>query len=228
VVALADGSALVSDFGNNRVRRLEPSATIPGANHAPIRLVQAATQLEQAVAPGQLVTIYDAPLSSPQTRLTVAGKPALILYAKDAQINAQLPVDIPVGELDLKIFDDTDTLDYRVNVTPVAPGLFTAGSGRGQAAAGNEDGSPNAAANPAQPGSVITLYATGIPAGARVDVEIGSQAAEVLYVTSAAGAPGVRQVAARIPELLLSSGNVAVLVRVGVTESQTGVTVAVR
>ena len=47
-------------------------------------------------------------------------------------------------------------------VFAAAPGLFTAdGTGAGQAAAINQDGTINSASNPAPIGSVISLYATG-------------------------------------------------------------------
>ena len=43
-----------------------------------------------------------------------------------------------------------------------SPGLFTVdGSGSGQVAALNQDGSVNNGANPAKAGSVVTLFATG-------------------------------------------------------------------
>lgn len=49
-----------------------------------------------------------------------------------------------------------------VPVLGTRPGLFSVdGSGRGQAAAFNEDGSVNSPSNPAKPGSIVVFYATG-------------------------------------------------------------------
>jgi uncharacterized protein (TIGR03437 family) len=159
----------------------------------------------------------------------VDGKPARVLYAKNGQINAQLPADVEApGSPPLRISDDTDALDYEIRLTAVAPGLFTAGGGTGQAAATNEDGSANSASNPADAGSVVTLYATGIPAGTRVEVEIGSQSAEVIYTAASPSAPGVRLIAARVPADARRAADVPVTVRVGAPASQTGVTIAVR
>jgi trimeric autotransporter adhesin len=227
VLALADGSIAVADFANNRVRRLQATATI-GTNRAPIRVVHAATQIEQAVAPGQLITIYDSPLSGAATRVSISGRPARVLYARDGQINLHIPVDVSANtRAELRIFDDTDAVSSEITIVPAAPGIFTLSTGRGQAAVTNENGSANSQSSPADAGSVVTLYATGIPTGAPLEVEIASRAAEVLYVTAAPGAPGVRQIAARVPSVL-SPGNALLVVRVGSAESQPGVTVAVR
>src|ERR1035441_4313105 len=94
-----------------------------------------------------------------------------------------------------------------VAAAATAPGVFTAdGSGRGQAAAVNQDGTRNGSVSAANPGSVLSLYATGegqtLPAGvdgkpaaaplpqpvAAVTVTLGGVAAEVRY---AGGAPGL-------------------------------------
>jgi uncharacterized protein (TIGR03437 family) len=49
-----------------------------------------------------------------------------------------------------------------VPVLPSRPGVFTQdGSGQGQGAILNEDGSINSASNPARRGSVISIFATG-------------------------------------------------------------------
>ena len=133
-----------------------------------------------------------------------------------------------------------------VAVAPTAPGVFTAdGSGRGQAAAVNQDGTQNGTANAAAAGSVLSLYATGegqtLPAGvdgraaaaplpepvAAVAVTIGGVAAEVRYAGGAPGLiAGVMQVNVVVPFGL--SGTAPVVLRVGGAASQGGVTVAVR
>jgi uncharacterized protein (TIGR03437 family) len=50
----------------------------------------------------------------------------------------------------------------RPAVVPSVPGIFTkTQTGTGQAAALNQDGSPNSEANPAARGSTVSLFATG-------------------------------------------------------------------
>jgi len=137
-------------------------------------------------------------------------------------------------------------LPMAVAAAAVAPGLFTAdGSGHGQAASVNQDGTQNSTAFPAAAGQVLSLYGTGegqtTPAGvdgkvgvaplpqpiAPVMVTIGGVAAEVRY---AGGAPaqvaGVLQLNVVVPKGV--SGTVPVVLTVAGVPSQAGVTVAVR
>jgi hypothetical protein len=49
-------------------------------------------------APGTVVTIHGSGLGDTRTtRVLIAGRPAEVLYAGEAQINARLPVDLPAG-----------------------------------------------------------------------------------------------------------------------------------
>ena len=101
-------------------------------------------------------------------------------------------------------------------VADLAPELYRSGFTT-QAAALNEDGTVNSAANPAQAGSTVTLYATGAgqtsPPGATgkaaqapypqpllpVALLIGAKDAQVVYSGAAPGMVGVLQVNARLP-----------------------------
>ena len=133
-----------------------------------------------------------------------------------------------------------------VSVAPSAPGLFTLdATGKGQAAAFNEDGSLNTASRPARVGTIVSLYATGegqtSPTGVDgqptttpfpkpllpVQVTIDGKPAEITY---AGGAPGIvaglMQINARIASNA-QVGNVPVVITVGSASSQPGVTIAV-
>lgn len=140
------------------------------------------------------------------------------------------------------------TAAFRVPIALSAPGIFTSDStGKGSAAALNQDGiTVNTAANSAQTGDVISLFATGegqtAPAGVDgklaavplpqpflpVTVTIGGQNAEILY---AGGAPGAvaasMQINARIPSGIQTGTAVPVALRVGNDSAQAGVTSAV-
>jgi uncharacterized protein (TIGR03437 family) len=135
-----------------------------------------------------------------------------------------------------------------VPVAASAPGVFTAdSSGQGQAAALNQDTTPNSATTPAKIGDVITLFATGegqtSPPGVDgkpatgtlpqpvlpVTVTIGGQTAHVAY---AGGAPnevaGVMQLNVQVPSGIQTGDAVPVILWVGYAASQSGVTVAIR
>ena len=100
--------------------------------------------------------------------VSVAGIPAPVFYASQAQINFQVPNATPVGSTPQEIrVAKTSTgqilASSLVTISAVAPGLFTADStGSGQLAATNQDGSVNGGTHPAKAGSYITLYGTGV------------------------------------------------------------------
>ena len=90
----------------------------------------------------------------------------------------------------------------------------------------NQDGSINTASSPAQVGNVISLYATGSgQAEGPVTVTIGGLSA---IMTSTKKIAGVLQVDVRIPGGIQTGSAVPVVLQVGNTSSQAGVTIAVR
>jgi uncharacterized protein (TIGR03437 family) len=112
----------------------------------------------------------------------------------------------------------------------------------------NQDGvTINSFKNPAAPGSIVSIFATGegqttpggvdgriataanlpIPAAA-VKVLVNGENAELLYAGAAPGAvAGLLQVNVRIPADT-PSGDIAVVVQVGSAQSQPGITLAVQ
>jgi uncharacterized protein (TIGR03437 family) len=132
-----------------------------------------------------------------------------------------------------------------VRVAGSAPGIFTLDQ-NGQGAILNQDNSVNSSTNGAAAGSIISIYATGegavIPQGVDgaiigstlpmprlpVTVMIGGQPADILYAGSAPGLPaGALQVNARVPSGT-PSGSAQIVLSVGDTNSQSGVTVAIQ
>jgi uncharacterized protein (TIGR03437 family) len=130
-------------------------------------------------APGELVSLYgigigpsQAVIATPSAagfpvqlggvQVTVYGMPAPLLYAGANQINLQVPFELRPG---MYLYDTIEVdgpfgkLNLHANVTP-SLGLFYSGSPP-DAAALNQDGSVNSAANPAKAGSVVSLFGTG-------------------------------------------------------------------
>jgi uncharacterized protein (TIGR03437 family) len=238
----ANGNVYVADPLNNAVRMLAPvSAAI-----AVTAVTNAASNLAGPVAPGELVVLYGSGLGGVRTVLFngVAGP---LLYATPGQVGAVAPYAVSGGSQQVVVQSaGAASAPVAVAAAVTAPGVFTLdGSGRGQAAAVNQDGTRNGTAAPAAAGSVLSLYATGegqtLPAGvdgkpaaaplpqpvALVAVTIGGVAAVVRY---AGGAPeliaGVMQVNVVVPAGV--SGTALVVLTVGGVASQGGVTVAVR
>ena len=259
-VVIVNPDARSSPFRIN-VAQVVPAITAAGVVHG-------ATNATGPVAPGELVILSGTgfgpeallqagpgtdgrlPMSLGETVVRFDDLQAPVLWAQAGRVAVLVPSGV-AGRAASQL-----TVEYRgrrsssvaVAVAQASPGIFTAdASGRGAAAALNQDNSTNASANPAARGSVMTLYVTGtgqvtpaLPDGAAVSgdalprpvlpvtVSIGGVNADVEY---AGGAPGmvsaVTQLNVRIPEGAVP-GEVPVVVTVGGQSSPAGVTVSVR
>ncbi|MBI1354386.1 MAG: hypothetical protein GC160_08570 [Acidobacteria bacterium] len=111
-------------------------------------------------------------------RVLMDGIPAPLLYAQAGQINAVTPYAVTGREpIDVVVeYDGRTTEPLQVDVFPYDFALFSLdGSGMGQAAALNQDGTLNTPENPADPGSIIVLYGAG--AGATVPPSLDGELA---------------------------------------------------
>ncbi len=171
--------------------------------------------------------------------------PGKVVYVTPTQLAATVPGG--AGNLDSIIVEvqtshDVYSAPVTVSMAPSAPALFTSdASGKGQAAAINQDNSVNSAASPAPAGSVAALYATGggaliavlssvaLPRVALpVSATIGGLDAQVLYAGVAPGEPeGMIQVNVQIPAGL-APGQAGIVLKIGDASSQSGVTLAVK
>jgi uncharacterized protein (TIGR03437 family) len=238
----ANGNVYVADPLNSAVRMLAPVS----AALAVSAVTNAASNLAGPVAPGELVVLYGNGLSGVR-KVLFNGVAGPVLYATPGQVGAVAPYEVAGGSQQVVVQSaGAASAPVAAAVAPTAPGVFTAdGSGRGQAAAVNQDGTQNSTAAPAAAGSVLSLYATGegqtLPAGvdgklgasplpqpvAAVTATIGGAAAEVRYAGGAPGLiAGVMQVNVVVPAGV--SRTAAVVLTVGGVASQGGVTVAVR
>jgi uncharacterized protein (TIGR03437 family) len=236
------GNVYVADSGNSAVRALRPVSTAISLS----AIVNAASNRPGSVAPGEVVALFGSGLAAVQSVL-FNGIPAPLLYSTDTQAGAVVPYALIASNLQVVAQGAAaPSAPLPGTLAATAPGMFTAdGSGAGQAAATNQDGSTNTSGNPASAGSVISLFATGegqtSPAGvdgrlgaaplpqpvARVTVTIGGIPAEVKYAGGVTGViAGVMQVNAVVPSGL--SGAVPVVISVGGVASQSGVTISVK
>lgn len=155
--------------------------------------------------------------------VSIDGFAAPVLYAQSAQVNVIVPFEIDtdgVASITIAYNGNESTMD--IPAAPAAPEIVKlAPSPRfTQAAALNQDGSVNSPSNPAQPGSVITIFITGTgvmypawPDGAIVtDTLVQSiqpvtvsflPGTEVLYAGPAPGlVAGVIQINLQVPSSL--------------------------
>jgi uncharacterized protein (TIGR03437 family) len=179
------------------------------------------------------------------------GQPAPLLYASSGQLAAVVPYSVDGKRgTQVTVRNGSNVSDpVALPVAAVGPSIFSADyTGSGQGAILNQDGvTVNSSSAPAAKGSIVSIYATGEgqtdPGGvdgqlARgtilpkpklpVEVWIAGKRAEVLYAGAAPGqVAGLFQVNARIPEDT-PEGEASVLVKVGDSASQPGITVVVR
>jgi len=232
-------------------------------------VVNSASLAPSVASPGLIATIFGSdlgpatPVSAQVTaqgfidttlggvRVLFDGIPAPILYASATQLNVVVPYEI-AGRFSTRMRVETrnqTSSELELRVAETSPGVFTInGSGSGQGAVLNQNGTVNGPGNPEQRGNVVVIYATGHgqtnPQGttgrvlsgddlrrvvASVIVRIGGRPAEVLYAGSAPGlVSGALQINARIATDAATGSNVPVEILVGGSASQTGVTVAVQ
>ena len=147
-------------------------------------VVNAANFVPGPVAPGELITVLGSQIgpqesSGPQlddsgkvsttlgnTRVLFGGKPAPLLYVSTNQINAVVPFAL-AGQSSSTIEVERDGVvslaPFQVAVAAAAPAFFTLdGSGEGPAAAINQDGTLKSPSNPAEQGSIFSIWPTGL------------------------------------------------------------------
>ena len=228
VAIAADGTLLIADLDNDRIRRLTPSVAPPAIRA--IEVLNAASLLPGPIAPGMLIALRGAGTSSAEgVEVLFEQIAAPILSVSATQLVIQAPaaiaakqsVQIDVRAAGISIGAIT------VNVAPATPALFA--DATGQAAATNADGGLNSTSNPASRGSIVTLYGTGEGVGGLpVSVTIGGFGAEVLYAGPAAGYLGLLQLNVRVPSGYFAGGALPVTLIVGQAASQAGVTITVQ
>jgi uncharacterized protein (TIGR03437 family) len=245
------------------------SVSVSQAGTAPsvTAVANAASNLGGATASGEIVVLYGSGIGPAQlveagvgadgrfgtqlagTTVSFNGIPAPMIYTSATQVAAVVPYGVSGGTAQVTVtYQGQPSIPVSVPIASSAPGLFTSdGTGKGQAAAINQDNSLNTLGTPAKVGDVIVLFATGegqtTPGGVDskpataplphpnlpVSVTIGGQNAQVLYAGGAPGEiAGLMQINAVIASGIQTGSAVPVVVQVGNVSSQPGVTIAVR
>jgi uncharacterized protein (TIGR03437 family) len=219
-------------------------------------VVNAASYVGGGVAPGEILTIFGSAIGPSElvrlrlaqdrlmattladTRILFNGVPAPLLYVSDKQSSAIVPYAL-AGRTSVDVQVEYKGVRSDVVTMPVLasrPGIFSLdGSGQGQGAILNEDGSLNSPSNPAPRGSIVTIYATGggeaapgigdgeilsglvprisLPVSAFFDLDYvfgdaEPKAGEVVYAGGSSGSvAGLLQVNVQVPPDAVNTGN---------------------
>ena len=179
--------------------------------------------------------------------VTINDIPAPLFYSTPGQLGIQIPAEL-AGQTTATIqvtVNDQTSIPRTIFLDSLAPGIFTVNEqGSGPAAVLHED---NVTAvteqNPARPGEVVVLFATGLgtlnPPLATGDPSTGNQTVqaptvlidgvpgEVLFSGAAPGFVGLNQINVRIPASTRLASNLPVVVSIGGVTSNT-TTIAVQ
>ncbi len=202
----------------------------------PTQIASLAGGAPAPVAPGEILAIFGqliGPVNSVGAQLDSAGQvarllsdvqvffdgiPGPIFLAGYFQVNAQVPYEVAGRKTTVVqlVYRGVPSPKIQLPVVDAAPGIFTH-LGTNDAAALDQDATPNGVSNPASRGDILSLFATGcgvtVPGSATgalaqallaacalsVTVSIAGRAAEILYAGAAPGFAGVMQINARIP-----------------------------
>jgi uncharacterized protein (TIGR03437 family) len=184
-----------------------PTPTPPAPVVTVTCVVNAATFAVTPLVPGSLGTLLGANLSGKSVSVTFDGTAATLLYVGASQINFQVPASLgsKTSTTLVVTVDGSSSAPQVVALASVWPAIFANG-------VLNQDFTENTAATPAEPGSFLVIYATGIPTSATVSVEIAGQKNLIpQYAGAAPGLTGVQQVNVMIPADL-AAGTVPLIV----------------
>ena len=170
-------------------------------------VLNAATLTATPLVPGSLGTVMGSNLAGQNVVVTFDATPALLLYTSATQINLQVPASLGAktsASLVVTV-DGTSSAPQTVPLSPAWPSIFNGGIL-------NQDNSPNSANHEAAAGSVLQIFATGIPNGATVSAQIGGQTNLVpLYAGPAPTLNGVQQVNVAVPAGLTPGNTTLIL-----------------
>lgn len=189
-----------------------------------------------------------------ETRVLFDGIAAPMASSVSGQLGAVVPYRV-AGHRTTQVvveYQGVRSAPVTLRVSATAPAVFTSdGSGKGQAGMLNDTGCCNSARNPAARGSIVALYGTGEgqttppgidgdlsghdrvtdlpPPRLPVHVKVGGIPAGIIFAGEAPHAvAGLLQVNFRVPANAPLGDAVPLVLTVGTSHSQAGVTMAIR
>jgi uncharacterized protein (TIGR03437 family) len=218
-----------------------------------LTVVNGASSMAGAVAPGEFVAIYGTSLGPAAgvggnskglggVHAIFNGIEAWLTYASASQINALVPYGVG-SKADVVVqYNGNKSNTFPLAVTAVAPGIFTQQYGAGQVWAVNNDGTFNSPSNPVARGGWVAFWATGqgavSPGGVDGETISGSKSV-VMPVKVGIGSlsldplwtgliyTGEMQVNVSIPANA-PTGNVPLAITMGTAASRTDATISIK
>lgn len=157
--------------------------------------MNAASLTSGPIVPGSLATLMGSRLSGNSVAVTFDGLPAKLLFNNGTQINLLVPAELASKSSAQAVVsvDGMQSPALKVGLAQMAPAIFPG-------AVLNQDYSVNSASNPALPGSVIQIFATGLSGSGEITARVAGRLIPVPYFAGAApGLSGVQQVNLIVP-----------------------------
>ncbi|MBV8819207.1 MAG: DUF11 domain-containing protein [Acidobacteriaceae bacterium] len=207
-------------------------------------VANSASFLRATGAPNTILTMFGSMACSTALTVLVDGSPVDSFGATSGQISFVLPPTIAVNSQSSIVIDCGGRRSDPISlpIVPDAPAIYTVDfSGKGAAAALNQDDTLNTGSNPAARGSYLSLFVTGFgtfqaagPDGlewltADVQAFVGDTPAVIQFAGHAPqSSPGLQQINIQIPADAATGAAVPIRLVVNGVSTQTGVTVAVQ
>ncbi|MGP0074714.1 MAG: IPT/TIG domain-containing protein [Bryobacteraceae bacterium] len=190
-------ATLTVNAGPVGTRTVAISFVVTAATPVPTPSVQsavnAATFATGALAPGSIATLTGSQFSGQDVSVTFNGISAQVLFSNATQINLVVPASLGTGTTAQVVVsvDGLASAPLTVNLAPSDPGIFPNG-------VLNQDNTVNSAKQPAAPGSVIQVFATGL--SGVITAKIGSLVVtQPYYAGPAPGFAGLQQIDLILP-----------------------------
>jgi uncharacterized protein (TIGR03437 family) len=263
----ADSVGNIYGSDGTRIVVLKSDGSIsPPTSSAVDFINNAASNSFAGIAPGEIVTLSGTGLGPSKlvsaqpgdngfyatqlagTIVQFNGVAAPLIYTSATQVSAVAPYGVSGADTQVTVtYNGQTSVPATVEVLPLATGVFTLdGSGVGQAAVINQDGTLNNASHPAPIGSVVSFFITGggqtspggvdgqvatLPLPRQViplTVQIGeSLVSDPYYLQYVGAAPGEIAGLTQINFLIPRGVTTGSAVSFGLNSSQQGVTIAV-
>jgi uncharacterized protein (TIGR03437 family) len=202
-----DGTFLVADSLNSRIRRLTPTTEAAPIGVAPLRILHAATGHADPIAPGQIAFVEsDAPFPTGELRVLFGSLRADIISTESNRIKIIVPPSPSDTSTEIIIADTAGPWAVtELKLAAAAPAVIGAIS--------NEDGAANSLEKPAARLSAVTIPLTGegTAVAPNIVVTIGRVEAEVLATSRKFGQMSL---IVRVPGGFLPSGVLPLDVRI--------------
>ena len=172
----------------------------PPASGDVIIVNAAILRTDQAVAPGSYAAAFGK-FSVPPDMVAVGSVTTTPVFSSDSQVNFVVPPSTPAGAAAVSVLSDGKILARGTfAVSRSGPGVFIADPTNPQqpGAILNQDGTINTSSNPATPGSIVQIFATGY-GGQPVVTYFAERPGETLFSASQDEFPGLWQINARVP-----------------------------